>query len=200
MKKRLALLLLFFSFCYFLKAQKIQFGLTSALTFSNVSGNGMSSKSNSGIDVGGFATIPITETFSVQPEVLYNFMTVSRDDNFTTYYVDDSRPDSKASFKLSYVSIPVLINYQASKKIIVSAGPQYNILAYSNEDLMYDKQAFKNNDFGIRAGFKFAPSPTVNLFASYYYGLGNVNNIDTRYKWEIRQLQIGISVAIFTMH
>ena len=59
-------------------------------------------------------------------------------------------------------------------------------------------KAFKNSDGGIRAGVQFYPSPTFNLFASYYYGILNINNIDDRYKWKNRQLHIGVSVAIFS--
>lgn len=198
MKLRLALLVILSSFYVYSQAQKIQYGVTGAISSSYVSGNGMSAKSQTGIAGGAYAMIPLTKKFSLQPEVSYNFMKVSRSDNFTTYYVNDSQQDSKVSFNLAYISIPILINYKISPKFTISAGPQYNILVYSNENLMFDKQAFKNSDFGIRGGIQFAPSTTFNLFASYYSGINNVNNIDTRYAWTNKQAQVGVHVAVFT--
>lgn len=199
MKFKLILVVIFTTVYGFCQAQKVQLGLTGALTFNNISGNGMSDKVQSGINAGGYALIPVSKKFSIQPEVLYNYLTASRGDNFTEFYVNNSRADSKTSFNTAYLSIPVLINYTISPKFIVNAGPQYNILISSNENLMYDKQAFKNNDFGVRAGVQFNPSATFNIFASYYTGLSNVNNIDTRYQWKNRQFQIGVNVAIFTL-
>ncbi len=198
MKFKLILVVIFTAIAGIGQAQKLQFGLTGALTFNNLSGTGMSDKVQSGIDAGGYALIPVSKKFSIQPEVLYNYFSVSRADNFTEFYVNNSRADSRTSFNLAYLSIPILINYAISPKFIINAGPQYNILISSNENLMYDIQAIKNNDFGIRGGVQFNPSTTFNVFASYYSGLNNVNNIDTRYQWKNRQFKIGVNVAIFT--
>ena len=208
MKLRMALLVIFSSTYFFSQAQlqtkaqtkesaqKIQLGLTGALTFNNVSGNGMSAKFKSSVYGGGYALLPVTSKLSIQPEVLYNSMSVARS-NFTTFYVDNSRPDSKENFNVAYVSIPILINYKLLPKLTINAGPQYNILISSDENLMYNKQAFKNHDFGIRGGLQYAASPNISFFGSYYNGLNNVNNIDDRYKWINKQVQIGINVALF---
>ena len=208
MKLRMALLV-FFSSTYFFSqaqlqtkaqtkepAQTIQLGLTGGLTFNNISGNGMSAKFKSSVYGGGYALLHITSNLSIQPEVLYNSMSVARS-NFTTFYVDNSRADSKENFNVAYVSIPLLINYKLFPKLTINAGPQYNILVSSDENLMYNKQAFKNYDFGIRGGLQYAASPNISFFGSYYNGLSNVNNIDDRYKWITKQVQIGIDVALF---
>ncbi|MEP7142691.1 MAG: porin family protein [Ferruginibacter sp.] len=201
MKLKLALLIIFSGIYFLSQAQKIQYGLTTALNLATISGAGISPRYQTGFEAGIFAAIPINKKISVQPELLYDFIKISRADNFTTYYVDRSRSSSKTTFNVAYASIPVLINYRVSQKISVNAGPQYNILVYSNEDLLYYNRAFTNNDFGIRGGAQFAPSPTLNLFVSYYYGIANTNAIDNgdnNYKWENRQLQIGLSIALFT--
>ena len=198
MNFKLILVVFFLTVYGFGFGQNIQVGVTGALTFSNLSGTGMSNKAQSGINAGGYVLIPLNKKFSIQPEVLYNYFSVNRANNFTEFYVNNSRADSRVSFNLAYLSIPILINYNISPKFIINAGPQYNILISSNENLMYDVQAIKNNDFGIKAGVQFNPSATFNLFASYYTGLNNVNNIDNRYQWKNRQFQIGANVAIFT--
>lgn len=198
MKYKLILVVFFVTVYGLSYGQNIQFGVTGALSFSNLSGTGMSNNAQAGVDIGGYALIPLNKKFSIQPEVLYNYFSVNRANNFTEFYVNNSRADSKTSFNLAYLSVPILINYTISPKFTINAGPQYNILISSNENLMYDVQAIKNNDFGIRAGVQFNPSATFNLFASYYTGLNNVNNIDNRYQWKNRQFQIGANIAIFT--
>lgn len=198
---RLLLLTVFSTLCLLSSAQKIQYGLTGALNLSNVSGAGMSTRYQTGFEAGVFAAISVYNNLGIQPELLYNFLKASRTDDFSTYYVDQSRLSSIPTFNLAYFSIPVLVTYRLSQKLRVNAGPQYNILVYSNENLLYYKRALKNNDFGIRGGAQFAPSPAFNLFVSYYYGIANINAInngDNDYTWRNRKVQIGVNVAVFT--
>jgi hypothetical protein len=183
--------------CFTATAQKKQYGLTAALNLSDVSGNGMSAKYQSGFEAGAFALVPVTKKLTLQPELLFNLLKVSRSNSFATYYVNNNDPSSSIAFNLGYVSIPILLNYPLSSKITINAGPQYNLLVYSNEALLYNHQAFKNNDAGIRAGLQFHPSPAMNLFASYYHGITNINGIDDRYQWKNRQFQVGVNVTVF---
>jgi hypothetical protein len=191
------IMLTFITICFSAKAQKKQYGLIAAINVSNIAGNGMATKYQSGFEAGVFALVPVAKKLTLQPEILFNLLKVSRSNSFPVYYVDNNNPSSSASFNVAYLSIPILLNYPLSAKITVSAGPQYNLLVYSNEALLYNKQAFKNNDAGVRAGLQFHPSPDLNLFASYYYGFTNINDIDSRYHWKSRQFQVGVNVAIF---
>ncbi|CAN5122796.1 hypothetical protein BH11BAC5_BH11BAC5_16790 [soil metagenome] len=189
-------MLTFLAICFIATAQKKQYGLTAALNVSNITGNGMAAKYQSGFEAGAFALLPVTKKLTLQSELLFNLLKVSRSNSFPTYYVDNNNPSSSVAFNLGYLSIPILLNYALSSKLSINAGPQYNLLVYSNEALLYNKQAFKNNDAGIRAGLQFHPSPTLNLFASYYYGITNINGIDDRYQWKIRQFQVGFNVTV----
>ncbi len=190
-------MLIFLAICFTTTAQKKQYGFTAALNVSNITGNGMAAKYQSGFEAGAFALLPVTKKLTLQPELLFNLLKVSRSNSFPTYYVDNNNPSSSVAFNLGYLSIPILLNYALSSKLSINAGPQYNLLVYSNEALLYNKQAFKNNDAGIRSGLQFHPSPTLNLFASYYYGITNINGIDTRYQWKSRQFQAGVNVTVF---
>lgn len=184
---------------YFMgNAQKKEYGISAAINLSNIDGTGMAAKSQTGFEAGAFAIVPLTKKVSLQPEVLFNLLQVSRSSNFSTYYVDGNNPASAVAFNLGYVSVPILVNYALSDKITVNAGPQFNLKVYTNEQLMYSVKSFKSSDGGIRAGIQFHPSNTFNLFASYYYGLANINAIDNRYQWKNRQFQIGFNVAVFT--
>ncbi|MDB5277716.1 MAG: hypothetical protein JWR61_2671 [Ferruginibacter sp.] len=197
MNLRGCLVLTFTAIYFTATAQKKQYGLTASLNVSNVTGNGMAAKYQSGFEAGAFALIPVAKKLTLQPELLFNLLKVSRSNSFPVYYVDNNNPSSSRDFNLAYLSIPILLNYPLSAKITINAGPQYNLLVYSNEALLYNKKAFKNNDAGVRAGMQFHPSPDVSLFASYYYGITNINDIDNRYQWKNRQFQVGVNVAVF---
>jgi hypothetical protein len=199
MKLRLGLFIFCISIISVLQAQKVQYGVTTALNFGNISGKGMSSKYQTGFNAGAFAVISLNKKISLQPELLYSLSKISRSDNFTTYYVSGSRYNSNQSFNIAYLSVPVLVNYRFNKMITVNAGPQFNLLVYENENLMYSKDAIKKNDFGVKAGVQFTISSKFNLFASYYNGLANINNIDDRYKWSNRQFQIGTNISLFNV-
>jgi len=201
MKLRLGLLIIFSS-VYFISQAQIQLGVTGALNFSDVSGNGMSAKDRAGVDIGGYAVLPVYKNFSVQPEILFNAANGSKGNDFTTYFVNNTNPNANTNFNRSYLSIPILINYKISPKFTINAGPQFSLLIGSNENLMAGgQQAFKNNDFGIRGGVQFYPFTTFDIFASYYGGLTNVNNIrmsDGMADWKNKQFFIGVHVVVFT--
>jgi hypothetical protein len=198
MNPKLPVLLFLIAACITVTAQKKDYGITLAINQSNVAGNGMAAKYQTGFEGGAFATLHMTKKISLQPEVLFNLLKINRSNSFSTYYVDGNNSAAATAFNLAYLSVPVLVNYTLSDKITVNAGPQFNVLVYSNENLMYNTKAFKKTDAGIRAGLQFHPSPAVGLFASYYYGIQNINAIDDRYQWKNRQFQIGVNVAIFT--
>lgn len=108
-------------------AQETKFGVRAGVdlatveqtvTFMGITASG--SASETGFFVGGFASIGITESFAVQPEVLY---VAIKDFNMLT--------------------VPVLGKYAVAEKIHLMAGPSFNYLLDAEED------EFKLNvDFG----------------------------------------------------
>ena len=184
--------------CFQLKAQSVHYGITADINANMMNANGVSSKSLVGYNGGAFATVDINKRWSLQPEVLYTSKNVQKAGDFMTYYVNSGNSFANTNISLHYISVPVLLNYHLSQLLTVNAGPEYSFLIYHNDDLLYSgKSAFKNNEVGISAGLQLAFSPALNLFGSYYYGLSNINNIDSRYNWYSRQLRIGIICRIF---
>jgi hypothetical protein len=108
-------------------AQETKFGVRAGVDLATVEqtatvgGLTVSGKaSETGFFVGGFASIGITESFAVQPEVLY---VAIKDFNMLT--------------------VPVLGKYAVAEKIHLMAGPSFNYLLDAEED------EFKLNvDFG----------------------------------------------------
>jgi hypothetical protein len=176
--------------------QKLHYGLKADLQFTSLNGRGMQGSFNPGYDAGIFLEYNITSKWGIQPEILFSQFNNKKDDDFLTYYVNSGNSSAKSSIKLSYVSIPVLLAYKVNDLFTLNVGPQFNLLVYDNEDLLQkDKAAFKNTDYGVAAGLTLHVSQ-VRFYGRYTLGLGNINNIDDRYKWHSQQIQVGIGVAI----
>ncbi|MET3036555.1 porin family protein [Chryseobacterium sp. NRRL B-14859] len=141
----------------------VRFGLKAGLNISGLSDSEFSSKT--GFYGGVFANIPVAQDFSVQPEVLYSGMGAKH-----------IPTDSKTN--LDYISIPVMLQYNALPNLYLEAGPQFNFLVSSKiKSPSYSidgKELFKTFDFGLGlgAGYYFTPNIGVNL--RYVAGLTNI--------------------------
>ncbi len=85
----------------FANAQKAEFGVKAGLNIANQNFKGQGAPSTSsltGVNVGCFVDIKISEKFSVQPELLYSTQGTSLD--LTTDGVTIN------SFKLAYINVP----------------------------------------------------------------------------------------------
>lgn len=179
-------------------AQKINVGLKAGLNLSANEGNGMNSSLQQGIDAGAFAEINFSKKWGIQPEVYFSQRNTRRADNFTTYYITEGRSSSDEAVKLSYISVPVLLNYKISSVFSIQAGPQINFLVFEDNNLLKtDRDAFKKSDLGIAGGLTLTLEK-FRIYGRYTVGMANVNNIDERYEWKTRQLQMGVAFSLFS--
>ncbi len=179
-------------------AQTVHVGIKTDLTFSSISGNGMSCSLQTGYQAGGFAELSLNRKWSLQPELLFSQKTIKRADDFGVYYVNTASSSARQMLKLSYISLPLLVSYKINNFFTVSAGPQYSYLVYDDENLLKGGgDAFKKNDVALVAGLQLNLSPSFRVYTRYNHGLVNVNNIDNRYKWSSRQIQVGVGMHLF---
>ena len=77
--------------------------------------------------------VPVSESFSIQPEVLYNNLgsKVSSTVSGTTY---------SSTLNLDYVAVPVMFQYKATPQFYLEAGPEFGFLVNA-------KQKFDNGFF-----------------------------------------------------
>ena len=132
-------------------AQETTFGVRAGVDLATVKvtipGLGSASSSETGFFVGGFASIGLTESFAVQPEVLY-----------------------VAIKDFNMVSVPVLGKYAVAEKINLLAGPSFNYLLDAEED------EFKVNiDFG--GSYMISENIDVQARYSLGFGDVQVNGI-----------------------
>src|SRR5690606_23293287 len=105
-----------------------QFGVKAGMNVSSLSQDASLSDQGSkiGFNAGVFANIPIAESFSVQPEVLYNNLgskvyLTELDINDTTYRTEYAR-------HLDYISVPVMLQYNVTPALYLEAGPEVGFL------------------------------------------------------------------------
>lgn len=142
----------------------VRFGLKAGLNVSTISNYDVNSKA--GFYAGAFATIPVAQDFSVQPEVLYSGVGAK------------SKHDSSDKLNLDYIAVPVMFQYNALPNLYVEAGPQFGFLVSAkskfNNGSVDVKDATKGFDFGLGlgAGYYFTPNIGVNL--RYLAGLTDI--------------------------
>ncbi|MEJ0105080.1 MAG: porin family protein [Bacteroidota bacterium] len=177
-------------------SQGIQIGAKADVTYSRIGGDGMSVGYRAGFNAGAFAEYKIDAKWSVQPELLYSQRNI-KIGNFKEYFASSASEDPGQYAFLSYISVPISIKYKIIKLLTVNAGVQYSYLLYANETLLRDKSdAFKKNDFGVIAGVEYTPS-RLRLYARYYRGVYDINNINNLHPWHTQQFQAGIGYILF---
>lgn len=170
------------------------FGLKAGLNISSISDDGYEdSKSKAGFYGGLFMNAPLSEQFSIQPEVLYSQMgsKVTQTSSGTILGTDYSTRTS-ASLNLDYITVPVMFQFHATPEFYLEAGPEFGFLVsakakdYSrttvsggetstiNEsgDIKDDFSTF-NMGAGLGLGFNFTPNFGIN--ARYVAGFTDIN-------------------------
>ncbi len=133
-----------------------------------------------GFHGGLFVNMPLSEEFSVQPELLFS-------QKGTRFSMENSLLDTEFTLKLNYIEVPVNLVYNLAKDFDFQLGPYIGFLAGSKADGKVvignntleagdeiDTDKFKPVDFGLQGGLRFFLNP-VYLGFTYKYGLSRVD-------------------------
>jgi hypothetical protein len=135
-----------------------------------------------GLNLGLFAKLPVSPSFSIQPELLYSSKgSKLKYDNFI-------QGEGEYRFNLNYLEMPVLGVFHIGKNFNIHAGPYVAFLASSNIKDMNDDGTiegvkdidvdnFNRFDYGLSGGI----GVDINGFiagARYNYGLAEVGKSD----------------------
>jgi hypothetical protein len=186
---------IFVSFISYSNAQGFSAGIKAGANVNKLTGKSFNEQFTYGYHAGAFAQIKISKRLELQPEVVFNQVNTDTSSQFSQLYKINSSKIS--NIKLTYLSIPLILNYKLSKGFSIQAGPQYGILLDQHKDLLQNgKSAFKDGDFSLLAGIqiKFA---SFRVYGRYVVGLNNINDIDNQDKWKNQSLQLGVGFAIF---
>jgi len=167
----------------------VTFGVKGGMNVANLS-NTEGSKSKIGFNAGAFANIPVAESFSVQPEVLFS----------TVGAKSETVNKNSLKFNLNYISVPVMLQYNVVPDLYLEAGPQFGFLVGSklkdnNGSVKLDKNTLKGFDFGIGIGAGYYFSEALGITARYVAGVSDIikNNNDGK---SVRNnvFQVGLSL------
>lgn len=156
------------------------FGVKGGINFSNFSGDGINSYNDpdgrTSFNLGLLAEIPLSERFSIQPEVLYSGQ---------GYDIADRNDADDIEYQLDYINVPVLAKFYVVEGLSLEAGPQVGFLVNTeidydpsgtndNNSISLDDDQFNKVDLSVALGasYKFRGGFFVN--ARYNAGLSDI--------------------------
>ena len=176
----------------------VRFGVKAGMNVASLSKDAglEDQKSKIGFNAGVFANIPVAESFSIQPEVLYNQLgaKVENRDEFTALGTT-TRTVESYSTNLDYLTVPVMFQYNFVPNFYVEAGPEFGFMlsaknkgdrtttvtnssgtttnsASYTDDINKDNLNTFNFGVGIGAGYYFTDN--IGITARYVAGVTDV--------------------------
>ena len=156
----------------------VYFGVKGGVSFTNMTSDGFEDeKSRTGFHLGLLSEIPLSERFSLQPEVLYATQGLEADRSFAGQNIN-------GEYQLDYIQVPVLAKFYLVDGLSIEAGPSFNFLVeeeYDFEsgmaDAEFDTEAGSTFEFGgaIGASYKF----NNGFFVSARYTQGFTDVFDS---------------------
>lgn len=164
-----------------MKAQEfVMFGAKGGANFSTFSGDGVNAwndpSGRTSFHLGLVAEIPMSERFSIQPEVLYSGQ---------GYDIASREDANDVEYQLDYIQVPVIAKFYVFDGLALEAGPQIGFLVNSEIDanpssvndentISLDEEQFNSVDYGVALGasYKFRGGFFIN--GRYNIGLNEI--------------------------
>ncbi|WP_333599951.1 porin family protein [Flavobacterium sp.] len=132
----------------------MKFGVKAGYTNSTFTGDTPSGlKANGGFYIGGLVDFSVSETFHVQPELLYSI-------------------EGAKDNKLNYLRIPIMAKYYIMEGLNLQAGPELAFKA-GGDDI---KDQAKSLDYGLGIGAAYELESGLMFDARYNLGLANIDD------------------------
>jgi opacity protein-like surface antigen len=167
------------------KAQ-VSYGIKGGLNLSNIIGSDAEgAKAKIGFHAGAFSEIPVTDKFSIQPELVYSAQGAK---------YEESGEDA-VKINSGFLNIPVLAKYTAASGFYGETGPQLGFLmsakAKQGDDKTDVKEFYKTTDFAWAFGIGYKTSSNVGVDLRYNLGLSRLDEDgDAKVKNGVFQLGI----------
>ena len=174
MKIKFSIIALFFGIVTTINAQdntipKSNAGIKGGYNLAAVSfdGDGETGQRH-GFHIGLYGESFISESFSIQPELLYSQQGYKITNSSGTF-----------TQKLDYINLPIMLKAYPSKNFFLEAGPQIGLAVSHKEEydgLFSSSQEYDPNsfDWGLNFGGGFKTNSGISLSARYHLGLGDL--------------------------
>lgn len=193
MKAKHITLALFFGAIATIKAQenpvhKSNAGIKGGYNLAAVSfdGDGETDQRHS-FHVGVYGESFISQSFSIQPELLYSQQ---------GYVITDS--NGTFTQKLNYINLPLMLKAYPSQNFFLEAGPQIGLAVSHKEEydgLFSSSQEYDPNsfDWGMNFGAGFKTDSGISLGVRYHLGLGDLYDENKAYN-RVWQFSLGFDL------
>ena len=126
---------------------------------------------------------PLTTSFEASPRFgLFTNMQLFKNFSLRNEYlysqVKNRVKSTGEQYRLNYISLPVLLNYQLVPKISVLAGPEFGLLLDAEKkennitkNITHDTE---ERSFGFVGGVGYAISSRISLHARYQHGINHI--------------------------
>lgn len=191
MKTKILSVVVFLFISSSLFSQGVTFGIKAGANLGKISGQSFKDEYNLGYHAGAFVTIG-GKKWGIQPEVLFNQVNTSTATGFSQI----TQLHDVNNIKLSYLSIPIFLNYNISNILTIQAGPQFGTLIDKSEGLVQNgKDAFKSNNFSLAAGLELNLLK-LRIYGRFVGGSTDLNNLYNNDTWKTQMIQVGIGLAL----
>lgn len=168
-----------------IQAQESSVGIKGGLNLSTMSTDGNNDENlKAGFHVGVFNKIALSESFAIQPEVMYSSK------GLKINYEDAASVEGETKFTLHYIDVPVKLVFNLSRDFEFQFGPYVGYLMQAKitndgslagipieSDDEIDRDNFKSLDYGLTAGLGFDLDPLI-IGVNYNLGLSKVADGD----------------------
>ncbi|MEO6284264.1 MAG: porin family protein [Dyadobacter sp.] len=146
-------------------AQSFSIGPKAGLNLSNYTGGNIDSDGLVGYHLGGILNYGFGNVFSIQPEVLFSTQGAKVQNNGT-----------RSDFKISYVTIPVMLKFKTSGGFYVEFGPQAGFRSSSKIPDQTINNFAKNLDLAAAGGIGYQSPIGLGVGVRYIAGLSKVGD------------------------
>lgn len=168
--------------------EEVSFGVKGGVNFAKLQGDNIEdADGRTGFHLGAIVEIPVSEKFSIQPEVMYSQQGLQSEDN-------NGNSRSENILKLDYINVPVLAKYYITEGFSVEAGPQFGFLTKAesefessetiggvtveSEGTLDIEDEIAGFDMGAAIGAGYELNSGLFFQARYIIGLSNVDDSD----------------------
>ena len=154
---------------------EVSFGAKGGVNFATVGGDDFDDPdTRTSFHFGGFVEVPISEKFSIQPEVYYSGQ------GYDIQSVDNG---DDIEFQLDYINVPVLAKYYFVDGFYGEVGPQIGFNVNSeidsnsdgdSGDISFNNDAINTVDFAVVGGLGYKLNNGLFFNARYNLGLSDV--------------------------
>ena len=174
-----------------------QLGIKGGMNVSTISDEGFDdTKSKVCYYAGVFMNVPVSESFSIQPEIIYNNLGSEVKTNLYSQKLN-----------LNYITVPVMFQFKATPQFYLEAGPEFGFLVSADTKTTWnnttsisaelDKEDYNNFNLGVGLGAGFDITKNFGINARYVAGFSDVtkpsSDPSTNAKNKNNTFQVGLN-------